>query len=162
MPGVNPEEALESFYARRRAFERCLATPQVQMYLRATKRGAETAAATCPCCGYPTLMARGGYEICTLCEWEDDGQDDREFVPPYGYDSPDSVSRGPNADYSLTLARLNFADHGHMYRPNEDGSIERRSEDADLRHRMIRLFDSLLPDVNPDNYIALIQKLKTL
>lgn len=30
----------------------------------------------CPCCGYKTLNVRGGYEICEVCFWEDDGQDD--------------------------------------------------------------------------------------
>ena len=29
----------------------------------------------CPCCGYLTLgdEHRGGYEICPVCFWEDDG-----------------------------------------------------------------------------------------
>ncbi len=27
----------------------------------------------CPCCGYRTLSARGDYQICDLCHWEDDG-----------------------------------------------------------------------------------------
>ena len=31
---------------------------------------------TCPCCGYPTLTGPRLYEICELCWWEDDGQDD--------------------------------------------------------------------------------------
>ncbi|MEA3320951.1 MAG: CPCC family cysteine-rich protein [Bacillota bacterium] len=31
---------------------------------------------TCPCCGYPPLEERGNFEICILCNWEDDGQDD--------------------------------------------------------------------------------------
>ena len=30
---------------------------------------------TCPCCGYPTLTERAGYEVCRICAWEDDGQD---------------------------------------------------------------------------------------
>ncbi|MCA9716363.1 MAG: hypothetical protein KC468_16950, partial [Myxococcales bacterium] len=30
----------------------------------------------CPCCGYLTLGARGAYEICPVCFWEDDGSDD--------------------------------------------------------------------------------------
>lgn len=29
----------------------------------------------CPCCGYKTLSSRGEYEICRLCNWEDDGTD---------------------------------------------------------------------------------------
>src|SRR5690606_15709062 len=30
----------------------------------------------CPCCGHPTLGERAGFEICPVCFWEDDGQDD--------------------------------------------------------------------------------------
>ncbi|MEK3797022.1 CPCC family cysteine-rich protein [Peribacillus sp. FSL H8-0477] len=30
----------------------------------------------CPCCGFPTLDERDAYEICVLCKWQDDGQDD--------------------------------------------------------------------------------------
>lgn len=60
----------------------------------------------CPCCGYPTLAARGDYEICTICWWEDDGQDDA---------NANDVLGGPNGAYSLTMARANFADHFDMY-----------------------------------------------
>ena len=60
----------------------------------------------CPCCGYPTLSARGDYEICTICWWEDDGQDDADA---------EDVRGGPNGAYSLTRARANFADHFDMY-----------------------------------------------
>lgn len=54
---------------------------------------------TCPCCGYPTLGERGGYQICELCNWEDDGQDDSQA---------DKVWGGPNGAYSLAEARVNF------------------------------------------------------
>jgi hypothetical protein len=26
----------------------------------------------CPCCGYHTLKAKGKYDICPVCFWEDD------------------------------------------------------------------------------------------
>ena len=26
----------------------------------------------CPCCGSPTLSQRGAYELCDVCNWEDD------------------------------------------------------------------------------------------
>lgn len=48
----------------------------------------------CPCCGFPTLEELRGYEICELCDWEDDGQDD-----PYA----NQVLGGPNGDYSLIV-----------------------------------------------------------
>lgn len=59
----------------------------------------------CPCCGYATLSARGDFEICTICWWEDDGQDDH---------NADKERGGPNKS-SLTAARKNFADHFDMY-----------------------------------------------
>ena len=62
----------------------------------------------CPCCGYPTLHERGGYDICPLCNWEDDGQDD-----PHA----DEVWGGPNGAYSLTEARENFKKNLVMYGP---------------------------------------------
>lgn len=52
---------------------------------------------TCPSCGFPTLDGRGDYEICTICDWEDDGQDDS---------NADDVLGGPNHDLSLTDSRL--------------------------------------------------------
>jgi hypothetical protein len=28
----------------------------------------------CPCCLYRTLQEQGGYDVCPVCRWEDDGQ----------------------------------------------------------------------------------------
>lgn len=61
----------------------------------------------CPCCGFLTLTERGGYEICGICDWEDDGQDDPRA---------DEVWGGPNGDYSLAEARSNFKACLTMYR----------------------------------------------
>jgi hypothetical protein len=57
----------------------------------------------CPCCRYKTLHERGGFEICPVCFWEDDGQDD---------DDADEIRGGPNGDLSLTGARENFGQYG--------------------------------------------------
>ena len=53
----------------------------------------------CPCCHHHTLEERGGYEICQVCFWEDDGQDNHDA---------DEVRGGPNGELSLTQARQNF------------------------------------------------------
>jgi Cysteine-rich CPCC len=53
----------------------------------------------CPCCGFVTLDERGGYDICPVCFWEDDGQEDHDA---------DIVRGGPNGRLSLTEARANF------------------------------------------------------
>lgn len=52
---------------------------------------------TCPGCAYPTLSERGGYEICIVCNWEDDNQDNEEA---------DKVFGGPNGKLSLTENRI--------------------------------------------------------
>lgn len=56
-----------------------------------------------PCCHFATLSERGGYEICPVCFWEDDGQDDHDA---------ELVRGGPNGLLSLVQARLNFAESG--------------------------------------------------
>ncbi|MGO1060120.1 CPCC family cysteine-rich protein [Planococcus sp. FY231025] len=61
----------------------------------------------CPCCGFPTLQNRGQNEICRLCDWEDDNQDESVSAEILG---------GPNGDYSLKEARRNFKKNLHMYR----------------------------------------------
>lgn len=55
--------------------------------------------AACVCCGYRTLRGRGGYEICRVCFWEDDGATDP------------NVYSGPN-HMTLHEARANFNQFG--------------------------------------------------
>ncbi len=62
--------------------------------------GPEDGPYPCPCCRYVTLGERSAYEICPVCFWEDDGQDDHDA---------DEVRGGPNRGLSLTGARHNFA-----------------------------------------------------
>jgi hypothetical protein len=57
----------------------------------------------CPCCQFKTLDERGIYDICPVCFWEDDGQDDHDA---------EVVRGGPNGSLSLTDARRNFREYG--------------------------------------------------
>jgi hypothetical protein len=57
----------------------------------------------CPCCGFLTLEERGGFELCPVCYWEDDGQGDHDA---------DVVRGGPNGSLSLAQARANFVEYG--------------------------------------------------
>ena len=77
----------------------------------------------CPCCNYPTLTEQSAYEICELCDWEDDGQSESDA---------DQVLGGPNSDYSLTEARGNFAKYRVMYAPGRD---QKDAATADLFHQ---------------------------
>lgn len=56
----------------------------------------------CPCCGYNTLASLGDYDICAICWWEDDSQDNHNAHLALG---------GPNR-VSLLSARLNFLNTG--------------------------------------------------
>ncbi|MFJ4467479.1 CPCC family cysteine-rich protein [Streptomyces sp. NPDC089424] len=56
----------------------------------------------CPCCKLMTLEARGQFQICDECSWEDDGQDDP---------NADEVWGGPNGADSLTDARRRYAQY---------------------------------------------------
>lgn len=67
------------------------------------ERRPEGAPYACPCCGFFTLPARGQYELCPVCFWEDDGQDDHDA---------DEVRGGPNGGLSLTEARSNYRSFG--------------------------------------------------
>lgn len=64
-----------------------------------TVLSAEGGPYACPCCGFVTLPQRGAHDLCPVCYWEDDGQDDQDA---------DVVRRRPNAGLSLTAARSNF------------------------------------------------------
>ncbi|MEU4764004.1 CPCC family cysteine-rich protein [Actinosynnema sp. NPDC023794] len=55
----------------------------------------------CPCCGYLTLRERGGWDICPVCFWEDDGHGD------HNADQRSGANR-----LTLTEARENFVRFG--------------------------------------------------
>lgn len=61
--------------------------------------GAETRFEPCPCCGRASLEELGAYEICRVCGWEDDGQDNKDADIAFG---------GPNGRLSLTQARVDW------------------------------------------------------
>lgn len=75
---------LSDFFERRKIFDEYLKKNNIKFF-------------TCPSCGYPTLEGRGGYEICTICDWEDDNQDNK---------TADEIWGGPNSNLSLTESRL--------------------------------------------------------
>ena len=59
--------------------------------------------ARCLCCGYKTLARPEAFELCQVCWWEDDGQDDADA---------DVVRGTANGDLSLSQARTNFKLYG--------------------------------------------------
>lgn len=71
--------------------------------MNVTKPRAEGVAYPCPCCGFKTLSERGGDDVCPVCFWEDDGQDDHDA---------DLVRGGPNGKLSLSEGRKNYLAYG--------------------------------------------------
>ena len=53
----------------------------------------------CPCCNYETLEQRGEYDICPVCFWEDDGNND-----PSRYSGPNHMT--------LSEGRSNYQKNG--------------------------------------------------
>lgn len=97
--------------------------------------------ATCPCCGYPTIPVRGACEICPLCAWEDDGQDDPERRPAGASEAaPDAVVFGPNHDYSLSEARANFARNLTSFRP-QDRDFEHERATAAIKREIVKAYE---------------------
>jgi hypothetical protein len=89
----------------------------------------------CPCCGYPTLREAAAYEICELCNWEDDGQGEGEA---------NEVLGGPNGAYSLVEARRNFQKYLVMYAPDRDTRIAPDSDrEQGAKRALIIAFDRL-------------------
>ena len=83
----------------------------------------------CPCCGYATLAELNAFEICDVCWWEDDGQDNIDA---------NTILGGPNADLSLTRARFNFLKHG-IFDPRRDDLRARQESTQDCVK--IRVFE---------------------
>jgi len=86
-------QILADFHQRRKLFDNYLTENNIALY-------------TCPGCGFPTLSKRGSFKICSVCNWQDDNQDN---------ENADEIWGGPNYELSLTEKRLNI---GRQLRQN--------------------------------------------
>jgi hypothetical protein len=60
-------------------------------------------AARCLCCGFRTISKPEAFELCEVCWWQDDGQDDSDA---------DEIRGTVNGKLSLSGARRNFKSFG--------------------------------------------------
>lgn len=74
---------------------------------------------SCPGCGFPTLSGRGDYEICDVCNWEDDGQDDKTAIEVWG---------GSNKGLSLIENRIKISRVLNAIADSVDGQIIKNPE----------------------------------
>lgn len=92
---MNDAEILAAFHARRYHYDTYLQANDIQQY-------------TCPGCGFPSLNERGGFNICDVCTWEDDGQDDHAEGLIAALRVEGVQISGPNGQLSLTDNRMNI------------------------------------------------------
>jgi hypothetical protein len=97
----------------------------------------------CPCCFMPTLSARAAYELCEICDWEDDGQDS---------DDAGLVRGGPNGDYSLREARDNFVQHFTMYRPADTRPFTFEQMDRRFKEQLHTILSNAVSDGSEDGW----------
>lgn len=97
----------------------------------------------CPCCFMPTLSARAAYEVCEICDWEDDGQDS---------DDAGIVRGGPNGDYSLREARNNFVQHFTMYRPADTRPFTFEQMDRRFKEQLHTILSNAVSDDSEDRW----------
>ena len=137
----------KSFWERRRFFEVYSPGPKAQ----AGSEQSNEVRYACPCCGYPTLGSLGEFEICTLCCWEDDGQDDADA---------DLVRGGPNHSFSLVEARENFERYSVKYPPDLDtrcgGPDSEREKEA--KRTIIAAYDQMMEDPGSEELQRLQQQ----
>lgn len=127
-------------YIKRKAEESAVEGPRGVRYL-------------CPCCGYPTLEEkRPSWDICELCDWEDDDQDDPKA---------DEVWGGPNKLLSLTEARNNFKRWSNK-RDLSDAATSQfyvnTPKEAQAKRTIMQAFDSMKGESEPAKLTELWQQ----
>jgi len=116
-------QALELLSGNERVVKRDLDQAALSSYVAALRKaGADTrsessiagAVVDCPCCGKRALQQRGASELCRVCGWRDDAEQNESC--------PDQVIPGRNWGYSLAQARKQYAEQGSLeplrYVPN--------------------------------------------
>jgi len=97
---------------------------------------------SCPSCGYPTLDERCTWDICSICFWEDDGQDDQDA---------NQVLGGPNGDYSLTQHRIEWSKNLN----------ELKNENSEIGKNLTRL-DRLIKCENKSDVPEILDLINTI
>ena len=105
----------------------------------------------CPCCNLPTLTESSAYEICCICCWEDDGQNDLNI---------DKILGGPNGNYSLLEARNNFNKYNCMYKET-DLLFPTNQDYIELRNKIIKNYNQIVKTGFNETLLATTKKLES-
>ena len=139
MGTLSDENVTQIVMRRRDALGRHLSYGYVRYRIRPIK-GARTV--TCPCCGYMTLTEEG-YDVCTLCSWCDDGQDDFESDRPFN---------NPSTEVSLTQARIAFRETMTI-RPADDKLFALEEALIPLKRELMAVFDMMSGPIDGSAFV---------
>lgn len=142
---MNNAEILAALRARRAHYDIYLQANDIHLY-------------TCPGCGFPTLTERGSFDICDICSWEDDGQDDNADSILCELLTTGIKISGPNGNLSLTENRINI---GRILETNAElinGEIDFNSARvlrtiAFYQQRKEQIGDRMTGDEHPHDHI---------
>jgi hypothetical protein len=108
----------------------------------------------CPCCGYKTLTEEGGYEICDLCNWED--EELARIALPF------EVIGYVNHDYSLSEAQANFEKYYTIYRQEYPTKyFEEIKLVIELKKKIIKVFENMEKAESHDDVLKWIYELES-
>ena len=90
------KDILDFFRKRRTAFD---------IYI--SQNGLQRIITTCKSCGFPTLNPTRFFEICQLCNWQDDVQDEHDADIAYGAPNGESLTES-RIEFGLELDEIGF------------------------------------------------------
>lgn len=96
----------------------------------------------------PTLEERMSYEICSICFWEDDGQDS---------DDAEDIRGGPNSNYSLSEARTNFEKYFTMYRPDDRRAFDEERRKMNMKTDLYRAYTKAMKSNSEGDWQAALE-----
>lgn len=98
--------------------------PMIQV-AKSSKNAEKDLSNSCPACGFLTLMSRGGYDICPLCFWEDEGLDEKNLT---------EESAANDCSLEEYRARTEDALQAILHCDAEEGSIA-----ADVKTQLLKI-----------------------
>jgi hypothetical protein len=133
---VSQYDVRQAVFRRRDALGRHLAYGVVRYAMREAGCAIPVA---CPCCGYLTV-SDDRFDVCGLCLWCDDGQDDPDA---------DTVRHGPNRGLSLTAARMLF--HKTLFAFSSEHELYAKEQGfRPDKVAIIQIFDRMIGAVSSD------------
>lgn len=91
----------------------------------------------CPCCGFLTLReSYGSYELCPVCDWEDDGVQLANPASPGGanHESLATAQAAVLKKFPLGIKVARGARRGDAWRPLNAGEVEAAEERCAVEH----------------------------